>query len=545
MSDLGGVRLDDDVAVRRQDGTTLRADIYRPSGRGRLPALVMRLPYDKRRAQSYWYAAPAWYAARGYAVVVEDVRGRHRSAGRFVPLSHEAQDGADLVAWVADQPWCDGAVGMYGYSYSGLLQLLTAGRLGDAAPLRAIVPALSPPGLGEGCLFRGGVPAAGFLLGWAAELGGLRLGPAQGPPLTRDLLRQLVLAPAEDLATCVPREAHDWMRHWLAGDPEETYWHSPAHRPAYTAIRAQALHLAGWYDTFRAGAVEHYQHLRAAEGRPSSADRLAVGPWTHQPVRRASLWPLAGPDPAAWQVDDLQVAFFDAMLRGGNDAGPPVRVAVLNSPDSWTGTAWPPESVPSEWHLASGGRANGRHGDGVLTPEGPRPGAPDHLVYDHADPVPTAGGDDCGDPDVVAMGPADQEGVEQRRDVLVYTSPQLGRDLVVLGEAEITFYFRTPDRTSQWLARLCLVTASGVSVNLAEAVARCTVPVHEPAVLRLAFGPVGFRVGSGERLRLHLTQGSSPRWAGLRDPDGRLAVSRSAVLHDPDHPSHLILPRVA
>ncbi len=545
---LGSVVLETDVAIPRRDGIVLRADVYRPSGPVRVPALLMRLPYDKRQAQTYWYAAPAWYAERGYAVVVEDVRGRHRSGGHFVPLEHEAQDGLDLVAWAAEQAWCDAQVGSFGYSYCGLVQLLASGCAGDL-PLRAIAPALSPPGLGDGCLLQAGVPAAAFLLTWAVELGGLRLGSSAVEPfvLTRDLLRQLVLRPLDELAACIPPEACDWMRHWLRADSEDGYWRSASHQPAYGSIRAEALHVAGWYDTFRTGAIGHFQQLRRVDHRALTSDRLVVGPWTHQPVRADHTSPLAGPDPAGWQIDDMQLSFFDAVLRGGNVAeGALVRVAGLNTPDVWTGTAWPPpEAVPSAWFLGSRGGANGRDGDGLLTDQGVSSCPPDHLVYNHADPVPAVGGDDCGDPDLVDMGPADQERVERRRDVLVYTSPPVSRETSYFGEAEATLYVMTTGASTQWLVRVCLVTANGVSVNVAETVARCPTTPGEVTPVRLFVGPVAFRLHRGERVRLHVTQGSSPRWAGLRDDCGELAVTHSIVLHDPAHPSCLRLSQVA
>jgi putative CocE/NonD family hydrolase len=106
----------EDVRVPLRDGVTLRADLYRPAGAGRHPVLVMRNPYDRRVAQSYLYAHPSWYAAQGYAVLSQDMRGRWGSDGRFDPLVNEGPDGADTVAWAAEQPWSNGRVGMYGFS---------------------------------------------------------------------------------------------------------------------------------------------------------------------------------------------------------------------------------------------------------------------------------------------------------------------------------------------------------------------------------------------------------------------------------------------
>lgn len=544
---LGRVVLDADVTVPRRDGTALSADVYRPAGVTRSPALLLRLPYDKRRAQSYWYAPPSWYAERGLAVVVEDVRGTHRSAGTFVPLRQEAQDGADLAGWVAEQPWCDGAVGMYGYSYCGLLALLTAAE--EAVPLRAIAPAMAPPGLGDGCLHRGGIPAAAFAVTWALELGALRLdrihGGRMGGVLTAESLRWLVLdTPLPDLLHAADPAMAPWLRHWLAADPAAAYWHTPSHQPAYGRVRAAALHLGGWYDTFRAGVTGHYRQLRAARPAPAD-DRLVVGPWTHQPARTGGRHLLDGPSPAAWSVDELQLGFFESALHGRQPTGPPVQVAVLNSGDVWAGDGWPPPSATTaRWYLTSRGRANSRDGDGTLTLQPPPAAPPDHLVYSHADPVPAVGGDDCGDPSLVGMGPADQEPVERRTDVLVYTAPSASRETVVVGDAAATLFVHSADPASQWLVRVCLVTVAGHSVNLAEGIVRHVAAGPGPVAVEVPIGPVAFRIRPGERLRVHVTQGSSPRWGGLRTAAGQLAVTRSVLLHDPDHPSCLLLQEV-
>lgn len=531
---LAGVVLDDDVPIARRDGTVLRADVYRPTRPGPHPVLLLRNAYDKRRAQSYWYAPPSWYAERGYVVVVEDVRGRHRSEGRFVPLEHEADDGVDLTAWALDQRWSNGRIGSYGYSYCGLNQLLAAGA---GAPLGALAPALAPAGLGEGCLLQGGVQALAFTVTWAAELGVLPLGV-----LTPDTLRQVlqVRPPVRLLEQVSSSAAPDWLRSWLTGDPADPYWQRPWHRPRYERITAPVLHLAGAYDTFRTASVEHYEALcRTREGDPRV--QLRLGPWAHQPARPSCpAWPLQGPGRGDWDVEDLQLPFFDAALRDAPCDEPPVVVAVLNSPEAWKGHIWPPpEAHPQRWHLTSAGRA-GSSG-GTLVRELPSASPPDHLVYDHGDPVPARGGDDCCDPSLLGMGPADQRMVEARRDVLVYTSAPLDRELLILGEATVTLHIETVSAPSQWLARLCLVTAAGISVNLCEGVRRIAADDGQARVT-LDLGPLAVRVGPGERLRLHVTCGSAPRWLDLAYPaGGGPAVTRAVVHHDADHPSALVV----
>ena len=132
------VEIATNVRVAMRDGAVLRADVYRPRVDRRLPALLLRIPYNKELAQSYVYAHPLWYARQGFAVVVQDVRGRYRSDGAFYPLRQEADDAVDTLAWLGTLPFIGETVGMYGFSYPGKAQLLAAAR-GDPR-LAAIAP---------------------------------------------------------------------------------------------------------------------------------------------------------------------------------------------------------------------------------------------------------------------------------------------------------------------------------------------------------------------------------------------------------------------
>ena len=124
--DAAGIVVETDVMVRMRDGVHLACDIYRPASCSPVPALVQRQPYDKRVAQTYVYDHPAVYARHGYAVVIEDTRGRYASEGEFYPLRFDAEDGYDTIEWCAAQPWCNGRVGSFGFSIPGVNQLLAA-----------------------------------------------------------------------------------------------------------------------------------------------------------------------------------------------------------------------------------------------------------------------------------------------------------------------------------------------------------------------------------------------------------------------------------
>ena len=174
---LAEVQVERDVGCRMRDGTVLRADVYRPVAGGDRPVLLHRSPYNKQIAQSdQAYPHPAWYAAHGYVVVAQDVRGRWSSDGDFYPFLHEAEDGRDTIEWAAQLPGCDGRVAMYGFSYSGATQLLAA--TGRPPSLAAVCPALTGSQFYEGWTYRGGALAHAFVSSWAAFLAERRSGPA-------------------------------------------------------------------------------------------------------------------------------------------------------------------------------------------------------------------------------------------------------------------------------------------------------------------------------------------------------------------------------
>jgi len=503
------------VRVPRRDGVALAADVHLPASGGPFPVLVMRLPYDRAVAQSYWYAPPQWYAQRGYAVVVEDMRGRCGSGGVFAPLVHEAADGEDLVSWVLDQPWCDGAIGMYGYSYAAYAQLLAA--TSDVADrIGAVAPALAFTSLGEGCLRSAGATAAGFLLTWAEQLGGLRLPDASLP--------DLVARPLASFAPGIVDEHRDWVSAWLREDAADPYWDGLP-RPDYGRLRAKTLFFGGWYDTFRRDAFAH----RAAAVRAGASAGLVVGPWSHTPYESAMLGEPIRPSARSWNVDLAQLRLFDAALRGEGEAPTGVRLAIMNSDSAWEADQWPPAHRVQRvrWLSATGD-------DLVLADEPPTRIDADMLRADPARQVIASGGDDCGDPTRQGMGAALQGAVEAHPDVLVYTGRPVARETTLVGEAAVELHVECEGPAQLWIARLALVLDDERSVNLVEGVLRTGLDagVHR---VRVELGELAVRLQPGQRLRLHLAGTCAPRWA----PVPRPTVAR--VLRGPETPSRLVL----
>jgi putative CocE/NonD family hydrolase len=516
----------EDVRVPLRDGLVLHADLYRPAGAGRHPVLVLRNPYDRRVAQSYLYAHPSWYAAKGYAVLVQDVRGRWGSDGRFDPLVNEGRDGADTVAWAAEQPWSNGRVGLYGFSYPAMSQLLAAAE--HPQGLRAAVPALAPSQLRNGWLYDGGAFALAFALGWAIELG-VDQARRRSPALEAELLAVaadprpwFTSRPLRDLPLFRRNRICDFYFDWIEHERDGGWWSERQVEGRYDHIRVPAMHVGGWYDVFVDGTLTNWAGLRAAGHAPQ---RLVVGPWHHLPA----LVP-AGPMPfgpgSLRDLDADQLAWFDLWLRDhdGGAAGRAPVSAYLTGADRWVELDdWPPPAArPLRWWLHSRGRANGAAGDGTLTIEAPGNEPPDVFVYDPAQPVPSAGGHSCCNPAYAPMGPADQVTVEVLHDVLVYTSAPLARPLVVAGPVTAELHAASSAVDTDWVVKLCDVDARGRSVNLQEGIVRARfrrspdVPTPlapgEVEAYRVGLGSVFHRFRPGHRIRVQVSSSSFPAW---------------------------------
>jgi uncharacterized protein len=550
------VSIERDVPCRARDGTTLYADVYRPTEGGPHPVLLMREPYDKTTAQTgSGYAHPSWWAAQGFLTVIQDCRGRFRSEGDFDPFVNEAKDGYDAVEWAAHLPGADGRVAMYGFSYPGATQLLAATERPPS--LVAICPAMTASQYWEGWTYQGGALQLAFAANWAAGLAAytaLRAGDAstltrlEGLAGSADWFSHLPLLEPQGLSRGEAPYYFDWIEHAAY----DAYWRATAIDEDYSRIEVPGFHVGGWYDIFLSGTVANF---RGIGGR----QKLLLGPWQHGP------WiPLleGGGDAAAGAINDWQLRFLDEVVRGrsSNVFGAPATIYVMG--DGWRDAdGWPPStSTPTDWYLRSDGRANSKHGDGRLSAETPDAEPPDVFVYDPLAPVVSAGGHSCCDDAVTPMGPRSQHGAERWGDTLVYTSLPLERDLDLVGDVAVTLYAASTAVDTDFTAKLCRVDPDGESLNLKQGIVRArfrdsrSVPTPiEPGRVyeyRIDLGPLGVRIPAGHRLRLDVASSDFPHWDRNLNTGGPLGregpekaiVATQTVLHDRLRPSRVTLP---
>jgi len=576
------IRVDCDLPVEMRDGTVLATDVYRPEGEGRWPVLLQRTPYDKGRGTLALLQTDTFRAvARGYAVVIQDCRGRYASDGEFAPFHQEVADGYDTVEWCARQPWADGGVGMYGTSYVGAVQWLAAV---EAPPsLRCIVPTFTASDYYEGWTYQGGAFQWGFMCNWvlpylasADLLRGRDRGTVSGTDFAawRDRLTAAVDGMDESVRTLplgdlpVPPETSPYFAEWLAHPSRDDFWRSCSIEGRYDRVRVPALNVGGWYDIFLGGTLRNFTGVSTSGATAEARDggRLLVGPWTHTtpPLAQSGavdfgLGAGQGPSPLSLDVDGEYLRFFDLWLKGIDDGlatEPPVRLFVMGE-GVWRGEErWPLERArPTDFFLYGNGRAGG-----ALSTDPPGDDRPDVYLSDPAHPVPTVGGQLCCYPAKLPPGAFDQRKVAVRPDVLLFATAPLAADTEVTGPVQLALWAATTAPDTDFTAKLVDIFPDGHARNLTDGILRARyrlgtdaprpIVPGEPHEYAIDLWATSNLFRAGHRIGLEVASSNFPRFD--RNPqtgraigtDSELRPAMQTVFHDREHPSRLVLPIV-
>ncbi len=529
-----------------RDGVVLSANLYRPEGSGRLPTVLVRTPYNKNDVTAGSYQS---FVNHGYAVVVEDVRGRYKSGGAFEPINQEINDGDDTINWIASQPWSDGAVGMYGGSYLGIAQWKAA--MTGNPHLRAIFPYVSgDDDYRDRFYSTGGALKLGHRLLWLAD--NMR---AAGfvPPDFRKYVAALPLR-KDDLAA-----TGQSLALWKTASDHPTYdafWKTGSVREHLNEIRIPVYSVGGWYDNYVESDLDAFSILH----KRNPEDRIMIGPWPH--VFNAPFPGVSFGKDSLVPLRPAQIRWFDRWLKGDEKAQiprHPVRLFVMGINEWRDEDEWPLTRARNvKFYLGSGGHANTLDGDGQL---GAKPGsssAPDSFVYDPRNPVPTRGGAVCCDPKIFPWGPMDQRSVEKRRDVLVYSTPPLTGDTEVTGNIRVVLYASSNAPDTDFTAKLVDVSPDGEARNLTDGILRTRYreslekpqPMTPGEVYRVTIdaGVTSNVFRAGHRIRLEISSSNFPRFdrnpnTGMDVADERqFRTALQTVYHDHDRHSYVMLP---
>jgi uncharacterized protein len=520
------------VRVPMPDGVVLLGDHYRPAGHERpLPVVLIRSPYGRAGWPGALFAGPL--VRRGFQVFIQSTRGTFGSGGQFRPFTTEREDGLATVAWLRDQPWCDGQVSMTGGSYLGHTQWAVAPYADP--PLRSVSLNITAAKI-TAAFYEHGAPSLKSALEWTALIGRQEQGiwssipnPRQQARVNRAMRKVPLQAADVDVAGAPVAFWRDFVGH---AAPADDFWAGADHDRADLTRLPPASMVTGWWDLFLPEQLRDYAAIRAA----GVTARVTVGPWLHGDP--GELLAMARQD----------IAWLDHHLRGGPPPpGAPVRL-FLQQAARWLDFAeWPPPAaLRTAYYLRAGGRLS-------LDPE-PGPAPPDTFVYNPADPTPSAGG-----PFLLRPGKqADNTALEARPDVLTYTTEPLpaGRDLV--GPVTARIFVRTGRGHADLFVRVCDVDEKGVSRNIVDGIRRLG-PQTVPAADARAVGdgilavdvelfPTAYRVQPGHRIRVQVSGGAFPRFArnfGTADPFAvatRALRCRFEIYHGPQYPACVLLP---
>lgn len=548
------VRITRDIDVPMRDGCGLKTDVYVP-GDGRHPVLLLRIPYNKELAQSYVYGHPIWYARQGFAVVVQDTRGRYLSEGEFYPLRHEADDAFDAVTWVRSQDFAiPDKVGLYGFSYPGKSQMLLAARYPGA------ITAMAPGFCGNGMYDTTHTNRAfnlAMVVSWSIQLAAdearFRGNEEQFRSLTSALgcIHKLYSTlPLEELLPL--RESgrsaffFDMLQHPERGDQ---YWQPmEVGESGFSQIVTPALHFGGWYDSFINETLTNFERLSHR-----SDQFLVVGPWYHIPWSPQVGQLDFGPGARNF-IDEAQLQWFTYWLNGETTKSKPiemprVRLFVMGR-NQWREEEQFPltRAETRKFYLRSQGKANSSSGDGTLSTEPPEDEDEDIFVYNPLDPVPSLGGNSCCFEDLSPMGAYDQRPVEVRNDVLVYSTEPLDVGLEVTGRVSVELYVDFTAPTTDFTAKLVDVFPDGRAINLCQSVMRVEKSRDKsPQLITFGIGATSNFFDRAHRIRLEVSSSNFPMYErnlNTIKPSGPLSaqLSTQRVFHRSSNPSLLLLP---
>ncbi len=589
------IRRETTVLVPMRDGVRLSTDIYSPVGiEGPLPAVLIRTPYNKNRDGGLGKPGSDahYFAGHGYHVVVQDMRGRFESEGDYVVSAADRDDGYDTIEWISRQAWSNGKIGTYGCSYRGESQIqLSATRHPSHA---AAIPQAAGGGYeGTGRPFMnqdGGVPELASGLGWFSRAGSkyhqkrppgmsdeeFRNDAAlyepwpHGPAV--DFQKLFWHLPSMDILEHAGSPASDYADMFSHG-PADPFWEDLNYVDDNDRFNVPALHVNSWYD----GGINETLVLFNLFRTNATSDLgrhnqfVIISPTAHCDSERLENWDNA-------IIGDLAVGdihkdyfriyldWFDHWLKGINNRVtrmPKVQYYAMGINEWRSADRWPLEKTQFQsYYLHSQGDANTRNGDGKLSTTAPvAKESADHYQYDPGNPVPTLGGAICCiSEDAAPAGAYDQRDVENRQDVLVYTSNELDKNLEVTGPITATLFVSSSTKDTDFTVKLVDVHPDGTTYNVQDSILRARyregyekqVLMQPDGIYRLnidlhATGNVFLK---GHRIRLQVSCSNFPRFVrnlntgGNNYDETEFVVAKNTIHHSAKYPSHLVLPVV-
>lgn len=506
--------------VPMRDGVNLATDVWLPHTNAAFPVVLLRFPYNKDLGAGLGRDG----AARGYAVVSQDTRGRFASEGENLPFLLEAPDGQDTLAWLTRQPWCNGRIATWGASAGAITQFQLA--IGGTGPLAAQYLIVGAPNLYD-VVYTGGIFRKALIEDWIRST----------------------------------RFATNALSVWVAHPIYDDYWRAQDASRHYSQVNAAAIHIGGYWDIFAQASLDAFVGYQE-RGGPGARGRqkLVFGPWAHGVLQEkvGDLTFPGGKSPPGNVHDAWR--WYDRWLQenpNGADRDPAVTYYVVGDVtdpeapgNTWrTANSWPPHHhPPTPFYL---------HPDRTLSTRPAESGSTLTYRFDPTNPVPTLGGIQL----TLPAGPINQNPIESREDLLVFTSDALTAPTEVTGRVRARLWIESDAPDTDFFVRLCDVYPDGRSFNLCEGMLRARFRQGLDQEHFLESGRVypleidcwstSVIFNRGHRIRVHVTSSSAPGFdpnpntgEPFRSSD-RSRPARNTVHLGAERPSHVLLPVVA
>ncbi|MGB5430562.1 CocE/NonD family hydrolase [Eudoraea sp.] len=590
--------IDQKVMMPMRDGIRLATDIYRPKTDKKVPVIFSRTPYNfnswgdgeqKTRTAEKAYEV----VQRGYAYVVQNERGRYYSEGEWDILGIPLTDGYDAFSWMKDQPWSNGKIGTLGCSSTAEWQMAVAAL--DHPSHAAMVPQSFGAGVGrvgdyyeQGNWYRGGAEQLLFFA-WlygvehdkykpripegATQEDLIRISrfydlAPENPPV--DMSEALAHLPIQDILQNIKgkREVFDKM---VRRNPNHEDWYTGGLYHDDMEIGVPSFWFASWYDVSISPNLALYNHVRNNSKDQFIRDNqyLVIAPTLHCRYTRATANTIVGErnvGDARLNYNEQIYSWFDLWLKGENnkfkDNTPRVQYYTMGTNVWQSSETWPPESSELKtYYLTSGGKANSLYGDGRLSIKEPDSGnTPDSFKYDPMNPVKSYGGNVCCTGNAVKGGAYDQQAMETRQDILVYTTEPLEEGLEVTGFIKSKLYVSSDAKDTDFTIKLIDVYPDGRAYNLDETIQRVRyregydkeVFMEKENVYEINLTPMATSnfFEKGHRIRIEVSSSNFPRFARNLNTGGdnfdekEGVVARNSVHHSKQYPSQIRLPIV-
>lgn len=588
--------IDQKIMMPMRDGVRLATDVYRPNTDQPVPIIFSKTPYNfntwgdgEERTRTYARAYEA--VKRGYAYVVQNERGRYFSEGVWDILGTPTTDGYDAFTWMKEQSWSNGKVGTLGCSSTAEWQMAVAAL--DHPSHAAMVPQGFGAGVGkvgrfheQGNWYRGGAQQMLFT-SWLYGVQHDVMRPRLPEDVTQSDLQRMQRF--YDMSPEMP--SVDWkeaFKHLPVDDivenaggakgiyksmikrkPNDPDWFKGGLYHDNMPFGVPSYWFVSWFDVSTGPNLELFNHVRSLEDKEVADNQyLVIAPVLHCRYTRATEETMVGDlnvGDARLNYDDLVYGWFDYWLKGEkNDIleTPRVQYYTMGANKWQSSDVWPPANVEmTPVYLYSEGRANSLFGDGSLNmTAAPKKDLPDAFTYDPNNYVPSYGGNVCCTGGAIDGGSFDQQQMETRHDILVYSTPPLEEDVEVSGFIEATLFVSSDAKDTDFTLKLIDVYPDGRAFNLDETIQRVRyregydkeVFMEDGEVYEVEMSPLSTSnvFKKGHQIRIEISSSNFPRFTrnlntgGNNFDETEWVVAHNKVHHSKKYPSQLRLPIV-